>query len=73
MSPSAIFEDSNISQTADCTQIPVVDLQSISSTDAESRRRLADEVYKACTEAGFFYIKVQDERGLCHGQVLLSP
>ncbi|KAI1501218.1 2OG-Fe(II) oxygenase family oxidoreductase [Biscogniauxia marginata] len=50
-------EENDASQAANCDDIPVIDLSSLNSTDVHERRKLADLVYDACTEVGFFYIK----------------
>lgn len=39
------------------TEIPVIDFSPVQSKDLEARQSLADEVFRACTEVGFFYIK----------------
>jgi isopenicillin N synthase-like dioxygenase len=39
-------------------KIPIIDLTPWQSHNIEERRKLAREVYEACTEVGFFYIKV---------------
>ncbi|ERS96173.1 hypothetical protein HMPREF1624_07709 [Sporothrix schenckii ATCC 58251] len=39
------------------TQIPVVDLAGAFSDDIAARRKVAAEVYTACSQIGFFYIK----------------
>lgn len=58
MSPSAVLEDENdVSQTANCDYIPVLDLSSLNSPDIDDRRKLAGDIYDACTQVGFFYIK----------------
>lgn len=46
------------SQAANCDHIPVIDLTSLDSSDAEARGQLARNIYDACTQVGFFYIKV---------------
>lgn len=46
------------SQAANCDQIPIVDLSNLSSTNIEDRQQLAQTIYDACTQVGFFYIKV---------------
>jgi hypothetical protein len=46
------------SQAANCDQIPIIDLSTIDSPDIEERRELARAIYDACTQVGFFYIKV---------------
>ncbi|KAJ5894287.1 hypothetical protein N7495_005978 [Penicillium taxi] len=44
-------------QTANCDHIPIIDLANINSTQLEQRQQLAQAVYEACTQVGFFYIK----------------
>lgn len=46
------------SQAANCDHIPIIDLSSIDSPHIEDRRQLAQTIYDACTQVGFFYIKV---------------
>lgn len=46
------------SQAANCDQIPIIDLSYLSSPNIEERRQLAQTIYDACTQVGFFYIKV---------------
>lgn len=46
------------SQAANSDQIPIIDLSSIDSPHFEERRQLARSIYDACTQVGFFYIKV---------------
>ncbi|PPQ65889.1 hypothetical protein CVT26_000909 [Gymnopilus dilepis] len=41
----------------DFQDVPVIDLQNISSTDPIRRRKLADEIRDACIRVGFFYVK----------------
>lgn len=38
--------------------IPVIDLSVWKSPHCDERKRLAQQVYDACTRVGFFYIKV---------------
>ncbi|KAF7327169.1 Fe2OG dioxygenase domain-containing protein [Mycena kentingensis (nom. inval.)] len=38
-------------------EIPIIDLGCISSTDADVRRELVEQVKNACTNVGFFYVK----------------
>ncbi|KAJ5122549.1 hypothetical protein N7526_009486 [Penicillium atrosanguineum] len=45
------------SQTANCDHIPIIDLSSIDSPHIEDRRQLAQNIYGACTQVGFFYVK----------------
>ncbi|KAJ5677725.1 uncharacterized protein N7477_003358 [Penicillium maclennaniae] len=47
----------NTSQAANCDHIPIIDLSSIDSPHIEDRRQLAQSIYDACTQVGFFYIK----------------
>lgn len=46
------------SQLADCKNIPIIDLSSLDSPNFDERRKLAQSIYDACTQVGFFYIKV---------------
>jgi hypothetical protein len=46
------------SQLANCDHIPVIDLSSIDSASLEERQKLAQTIFEACTQVGFFYIKV---------------
>ena len=39
------------------TEIPVVDFAAMQTGDEQARDALAAEVYRACTEVGFFYIR----------------
>ncbi|KAJ5713119.1 uncharacterized protein N7483_010300 [Penicillium malachiteum] len=45
------------SQAANCDQIPVIDLSYLNSSNPEERQQLARNIYDACTQVGFFYIK----------------
>ncbi|KAH8434906.1 uncharacterized protein LDX57_012537 [Aspergillus melleus] len=56
MSPSITHPSSP--QSADVAEIPVIDLSSLRSPILEDRQKLAGQVYDACTNVGFFYIKV---------------
>ncbi|ODV94024.1 hypothetical protein PACTADRAFT_44338 [Pachysolen tannophilus NRRL Y-2460] len=38
-------------------QLPIIDLTDLESEDYSKRKKVAEDVYKACTEVGFFYIK----------------
>ena len=38
------------------THIPIVDFADAFSPDLEARRKVAEEVHKACRDTGFFYI-----------------
>jgi len=38
------------------TEVPVIDVGAMRGADARARRRLAQEVYDACHDLGFFYI-----------------
>lgn len=42
----------------DFDNIPIIDLAAMSSPDLEERKKLAAQVYDACSRVGFFYIKV---------------
>ena len=46
------------SQAANSDQIPIIDLSHIDSPNIEERQKLAQIIYDACTQVGFFYIKV---------------
>lgn len=46
------------SQLADCSHIPIIDLSTLDSPNFDERRKLAQSIYDACTQVGFFYIKV---------------
>ncbi|KAI0592750.1 2og-Fe oxygenase family protein [Biscogniauxia sp. FL1348] len=39
------------------TSIPTIDLSEIDNSSKEARKCIADQIYKACHECGFFYIK----------------
>ncbi|KAI5917425.1 2og-Fe oxygenase family protein [Camillea tinctor] len=39
------------------TSIPTIDLSEIDSSSTEARKHIANQIYKACHECGFFYIK----------------
>lgn len=39
------------------SSIPVIDLTDATSPSLEARKRLAQEIYDACVNVGFFYIK----------------
>lgn len=43
---------------ADFDKIPLIDLSTLKSSDLAERQKLAHKVYEACTQVGFFYIKV---------------
>ncbi|KAJ5489094.1 hypothetical protein N7539_003984 [Penicillium diatomitis] len=45
------------SQLADSAAIPVIDLSSLRSSRLDERQELAQRIYDACTQVGFFYIK----------------
>ncbi|BAE60531.1 unnamed protein product [Aspergillus oryzae RIB40] len=49
---------SGISPKADFENIPIIDVAALKSPDRRERQRLAREIYDACTQVGFFYIKV---------------
>jgi hypothetical protein len=42
----------------DFDNIPIIDLAPMNSTDMEERKKLAAQIYEACSRVGFFYIKV---------------
>ncbi|KAJ6119978.1 hypothetical protein N7523_004258 [Penicillium sp. IBT 18751x] len=50
-------QPADTSQAANCDHIPIIDLSSIDSPHLEDRRQLAQSIYDACTQVGFFYIK----------------
>ena len=39
------------------TEIPIIDFSPMQSDDQECKERMAKEIYRACTEVGFLYIK----------------
>ncbi|KAJ5690045.1 hypothetical protein N7462_004437 [Penicillium macrosclerotiorum] len=45
------------SQTANCDQIPIIDLSRLQSPKFEDRQALASTIHDACVQVGFFYIK----------------
>ncbi|KAJ5939042.1 hypothetical protein N7466_002176 [Penicillium verhagenii] len=45
------------SQAANCDHIPIIDLSHLNSPRIQDRRELAQTIYDACTQVGFFYIK----------------
>lgn len=47
-----------ISHLADCDRIPIIDLSTLNSPHLYERQKLAQSIYDACTQVGFFYIKV---------------
>jgi isopenicillin N synthase-like dioxygenase len=51
-------QQADSSQLANCDHIPVIDLSSIDSVSLEERQKLARTIFDACTQVGFFYIKV---------------
>ncbi|KAJ5160172.1 uncharacterized protein N7482_007176 [Penicillium canariense] len=50
-------QQTNSSQAANCECIPIIDLSDIDSPHFKDRRKLAQIIYDACTQVGFFYIK----------------
>lgn len=46
------------SEPGEFDQIPVIDLSALRSPVLKERQRLAKEIFTACTQVGFFYIKV---------------
>ena len=42
----------------DFENIPVIDVSALKSPDRQQRQKLAAQIYEACTQVGFFYIKV---------------
>ena len=42
------------------TSIPIIDFTDANSPSLEARRRVAKEIYDACTKIGFFYVKSHD-------------
>lgn len=62
------------SQLADCKNIPIIDLSSLDSPNFDERRKLAQSIYDACTQVGFFYIKASGSyRTLELHQILILP
>lgn len=53
-----MIQQTDSSQLANCDHIPVIDLSSIDSASLEERQKLAQTIFEACTQVGFFYIKV---------------
>lgn len=51
-------DQSKGSPKADFENIPIIDVAPLKSPDREARQKLAAEIYDACTQVGFFYIKV---------------
>lgn len=52
--------DSNSGLSAkrlDFSEIPVIDISAMHSQDSTARESLAKQIYSACTEVGFFYVK----------------
>jgi hypothetical protein len=39
--------------------IPIIDVSALDSPHREERQKLAAKIYEACTQIGFFYIKVR--------------
>lgn len=39
------------------TEIPIIEMSAMHGDDLGAKQRLADEIFRACTEVGFFYIK----------------
>lgn len=46
------------SQLADCDDIPIIDLSNMDNPSLHERQQLAQSIFDACTQVGFFYIKV---------------
>ncbi|PLB50347.1 2OG-Fe(II) oxygenase family oxidoreductase [Aspergillus steynii IBT 23096] len=44
-------------QSADANEIPIIDLSRLRSPLLKERKKLAGQIYDACTNVGFFYIK----------------
>lgn len=42
----------------DFESVPIIDLSGFDSPDIQERQKVADQIEKACTGVGFFYIKV---------------
>lgn len=60
------------SQLADGNHIPIIDLSTLDSPDFNERQKLAQSIYDACTQVGFFYIKVGGScRTVEPGQLLM--
>lgn len=53
-----MIQQTDSSQLANCDHIPVIDLSNIDSSDLKERQELAQAIFDACTQVGFFYIKV---------------
>lgn len=45
-------------QLADCNHLPIIDLSTLDSPNVNERQKLAQSLCDACTQVGFFYIKV---------------
>lgn len=52
-------QQADFSQAANCDHIPIIDLSNLDNPQIEERRKLAREIYDACTQVGFFYIQVR--------------
>ncbi|KAJ5432943.1 uncharacterized protein N7458_012099 [Penicillium daleae] len=50
-------QQTDSSQLANCDNIPVIDFSSVDSTSPEERQKLAQTVFDACSQVGFFYIR----------------
>jgi hypothetical protein len=46
-------------QRVDFESIPIIDLSKLHTSNSQERLELAQEIDQACTQVGFFYIKVQ--------------
>lgn len=46
-------------QRADFENVPIIDLSKLHSPNIWERQELAQKIDQACSEVGFFYIKVQ--------------
>lgn len=45
-------------QAGDFDHIPIIDLSTLNSSHLDERKKLAQHIYHACTQVGFFYIIV---------------
>ena len=58
MAPHA-EEDQNCTRPSDdFDNIPIIDLLGLNSPHVEERQKISQKVYDACTQVGFFYVKV---------------
>lgn len=52
-----MMTDNPLSDEGDFEKIPIIDLSLWSSPNPDDRKRLVKNVYDACTQVGFFYLK----------------